>query len=319
MRSIFHLLLFLVSISVFGQVDSLYISPFEKPYGVSVYSSREFLSMSYVNSKGEDKSFEPNKPISLGVKFAWNNSSISYSYGLPFMRSGSMGKSKFIDFKYNYYASQIVFDAYFQQYKGFSMANTEGGYDVYDDLSIRLYGISMDYVFNSKKFSMAAAYDHKERQLLSAGSWLLGGSFFYTKLNNVPLIDEELVNYDKRVISMGPRIGYGYNLVARKNLLIAATFSLGVDGALEKELSTSRTRFRVNPQAQLRFSANYQYRDWMFGITSLYHTLLMGTNKKYYVELRNTNIQFLVTKRFTLVNPPVILRHDFKDVFHRNR
>ncbi|MTG98836.1 MULTISPECIES: DUF4421 family protein [Myroides] len=304
----------------FGQVDSLYVGKYQTNYGIKIFGTRDLLSLDYTLEDSDKYSFEPNKPTSIGLGFSWKNSSLSYSYGFPFLRDKAKAKTKARDLKYHYYGKNQVLDIYFQQYKGFSLPISKSNeYNHYDNLKINLYGVLYQHVFNSRKYSVAAAYDNSEKQLKSAGSLLVGAGVFYSTLKNIPSFSDIISDYDKRTISIGPHVGYGYNWVAFRNFLVAGSFTLGINGAIEKNLLTDNTRFIVNPQVMGRFALYYQSDDWVIGVTSILNSLYLNFKDEYQTQLTNNSFRFSITKRFSLKKDPKILQYDLVDIVKKKR
>jgi hypothetical protein len=76
------------------------------------------------------------------------------------------------------------------------------------------------YVFNSRRFSYAAAFDQTCIQKRSCGSVLLGANYMY---NRMRMDLQEYGNVYMRSRMLGIGGGYGYNLVLPKNWLISAS------------------------------------------------------------------------------------------------
>ena len=133
----------------------------------------------------------------LGVRF--KGVGISYGYKVPQQplfgnRAGTI--SEFTDLRVNSYGKKIGFDILYQQYKGFfstdldlssvsNIFNSVGSifgsepFEKRNDLELRNYSANVYYVFNNDKFSYRGAFVMDQRQLKSAGSFILTGSVSY--------------------------------------------------------------------------------------------------------------------------------------------
>lgn len=311
-------LLYLVCQFCVAQQDSLYIKSYKHIYGVKLYMANDNLSFEYEFQEKNSEKFMPNKPVNIGVGFSWKNSSLSYSYGFSFLRDKKKGKTKSRDIQYHYYGDKIVIDLYYQRYKGFYLEGDKNEpYNLFNNLSINYYGISGQYIFNNKRYSAAAAFDQSKKQIRSAGSLLLGGGVFYNKIKNLPEVREKLKDYDRVSYNFGPNVGYGYNWVPLKNLLLAGSFSVGINGVFDKNLESNETTFRVNPQLTGRFSVMYQSEDWIVGVSSLVNNLYVSFKDDYQSSILNTNLTLSVIKRFTPKKEWRLLKYDFTDLFKK--
>ncbi|WP_413512560.1 DUF4421 family protein [Myroides odoratus] len=297
-----------------AQGDSLYIGKYKHTYGATTSLSQSFLSLNYEEGKKE-LSFEPNRPLNIGLAFAWKNSSLSYSHGFSGMRDKEKGKSSTVDFQYHVMGKKFIIDFYFQQYKGFYRYDSEQQkYLSFDDLRINLYGGKFTYVFNSDKFSIGAAHNKNRIQKKSAGALLIGGSSFLSVIKNTPELMDGIRGNDSRSFSFGPTIGYGYNWVLWKKFLASLSFSVGINGIFDENLSTKNTVFYVNGQVGSELNLAYQGEEWGLGIKSSLSAMYFEKVENYTTQLSNKHVSFFVTKRFSLKKDPKILQYDLIDL-----
>ncbi|MGS4344957.1 DUF4421 family protein [Myroides odoratus] len=309
----------LVNISLFcctwasAQVDSLYIGKYKHTYGATVSLKQEFLSLNYQEDKKEFN-FEPNRPLNIGLAFAWRNSSLSYSQGFSGMRDKEKGKSSTVDLQYHLVGKKFMVDFYFQQYKGFYRLDQESKtYLSFDDLRINRYGGRFTYVFNSDKFSIGAANNKNSRQKKSAGALLIGGSSFLTVIKNTPELHEGVQGNDRRSFSFGPTVGYAYNWVLWKRFLVAPSFSVGINGIFDENLQTKNTVFYVNGQIESTLNLAYQAEGWGIGIRSSLSAMYFDKVEGYTTELSNKGFSLFFTKRFSMKKDPKIFQYDLID------
>lgn len=97
-----------------------------------------------------------------------------------------------------------------------------------DPIKVRTLIADGYYLFNSKRFSYAAAYDQSELQKHSAGSLLVGAMYYYSHINYASNYNGELIyimNGLGRIKlwqgSVG--VGYAYNWVPMQGLLVSVT------------------------------------------------------------------------------------------------
>lgn len=129
----------------------------------------------------------PNNPPNIGLGFSMNNTivNVSYGQGFNFMRDKEKGKTKALDLQIHNYGKKFTFDVFIQRYRGFYAEDESGNVlALYPDLKIRQYGAYGQYIFNNKKFSYRAAFNQNEKQLKSAGSFLIGGGVYFSKIES---------------------------------------------------------------------------------------------------------------------------------------
>lgn len=298
----------------FAQVDSLYIGKYKHTYGASLSLNQNFLSLNYEEDDNE-LTFEPNRPVNIGVAFSWKNSYLSYSHGFSAMRDNEKGKSSTVDFQYHLVGKKFMVDLYFQQYKGFYRYDpNQKVYLSFDDLRINFYGGKFTYVFNSDKFSIGAANNKNSIQKKSAGALLLGGSGFLSVIKNTPELSEGVRGNDSQSFIFGPTLGYVYNWVLWKKFLASLSFTVGINGIFDENLSTKKTAFYVNGQVGSDLNLAYQGEEWGIGVKSSLSALYFNKVGGYTTQLSNKSVSFFLTKRFTLKKDPKILQYDLIDL-----
>ena len=101
-------------------------------------------------------------------------------------------------------------------------------FEAYDDISINTFILDGYYMLNGSRFSYAAAYDQSVVQLRSAGSLMIGAMWYQSDIDfaqrkNAPII-QAMGNTGKLKIQEGGLgVGYSYNWVPVKNLMINVT------------------------------------------------------------------------------------------------
>ncbi|KUF43778.1 hypothetical protein AV926_11030 [Myroides marinus] len=318
MRNFLIIVFVFCSVLGFAQVDSLYVKEHKQPYGVKIAFGKDILALDYTLEDGKNKqTYQSNKPTSIGLGFLWRSSSLSFSYGFSFMRDKEKGKTKATDFQYHYYGDKFLIDLYYKRNKGFysytndTKENIPSDDNIFPDFKIHMYGGLFQYVWNSEKYSLGAAYDFNKTQVKSAGSLLLGGGVFYSSLRNIPVASDAIDDYDKKTYHFGPNIGYGYNWVPFKKVLVAGAITLGVNGAIEENLLTRKTVFIVNPSVLGRFSIGYIGENWIVSASTLSNGLYLNFKETYQSSLLTSTFSFTVIKRFKLKKEIPFLQKDY--------
>lgn len=126
----------------------------------------------------------------------------------------------------NYYGSRFCIDGYYQRSSSLS-GNIHYGDETYrmksDYSRMKMFNITAYYIFNHRRYSVAAPFSQSYIQRRSAGSWLAGLSY---QGGNVRSSDEfREAHPDRQDVRLGFGHlgiggGYGYNLVLRKKWLL---------------------------------------------------------------------------------------------------
>lgn len=297
------------SMGVFAQVDTTYVKSFEFQYAARAYVARSTFSLIIDAKDGTETTFSPNNPINLGLGFSWKNSSLSFGYGFSSLREKEKGKTKTLDLQYHHYGQRWILDLYLLRNKGFYEEEKEVVL-LYPDLQISMYGAFSQYVFSGNKFSFGAAFDQNKKQIRSAGSWLLGGSIFYTKVKDIPLIDDKTYGGDKWNFQIGPNGGYAYSWVFAPNFYLAGSLSMGLNAGVEKEYGIDKRKFILNPLLFGRVSFGYNGPDWTVNISALNNKVYIKFGDDYQTSLDTSHFKLTFVKRFDLQKEISFLKRD---------
>ncbi|ULT24285.1 DUF4421 domain-containing protein [Sphingobacterium sp. E70] len=160
------------------EIDTTFIYTYPNASWITSY-----LSTSAVNMTTEDKTFEPNNPLKIGVGLGIRNTMINFLVGTKIvsLKDKTYGKTSSTDFQVHRYGRKFVTDIYFQRYKGFFAMDGKDT-QLFPAMKISQMGLEQTYVFNHTRFSLKAAFERSERQLQSAGSFLLGANVYWHQL-----------------------------------------------------------------------------------------------------------------------------------------
>lgn len=290
------------SVDAKGQVDSTYIKPFDYDFTISTYLLKDYIFLLQSYDKGDNVRLYPNNPMNLGLGFSINNTfiDISYAYGMQFLRDSEYGKTSAFDIQLHNYGRKYVFDVYVQRYKGFyqKRADRRGATMLFPDIKIRQYGVLGQYIFNNKHFSYKAAFDQDERQLKSAGTWLIGGSVFKSVLRS----DSTLMFQNSTLIKkfqIGVNGGYAYNFVINKNFFVSGSLVVGVNFA-STSIRTYHRKVDVFPNILARLSVGYNREYWALGLSYITNYLYSALDKGSSIALQSGGVQFTFIRRVSL-------------------
>lgn len=201
-------------------------------------------------------------------------------------------------------------------------------------MNLRNFYAETYYVFNSRRFSLAAAQTGSKMQMRSAGSLLAMANYFQVRLGCNDLLNYKSDVFRNDIVSLG--LGYGYNLSLLKGrLCLHGSFipmlSLynhlthkGVDGtiaiddideeqrelaeALIQMLDNYRSHFynavdfdsssRFNVSGNARFAINYFFDRYMVRLLLTYRTNIFHNSYDMTMKNGEANLRVALGYRF---------------------
>ena len=290
-----HILFFLILLAfeqnAIAQTDSTYIGTFSQEYSGRVFIARKYTSLSHETGNDKTDEYMPNNPFDIGIGFSWGGSSFSFSHGFNFLADPEKGKTRSLDLQYHYYGKKIVLDFFGQDYKGFYLEDTnkENIIGMYPDMQLTKVGLFGQYVFNGNKFSYRSAFDQTERQLKSAGSLLLGGGIYYTRVRA-----ETSLAFYKDLYQVGPSIGYAYTWVINRHFFLTGSVTPGLTVGFKNINDT----LIWNPSVFFRSAFGYNADSWSLNASFLLNKLYVSYKDDNHISLNSGNFQFTFIKRF---------------------
>ena len=223
-----------------AKVDSNYIEVPAKPWrlilrykenAVDVDYSQSVDIPAYSEHSDWNLCFEPPIASSVGFWVGYRGTGFSYSKSLTknagrYYSFSSTGAKYGFNFRLRRFNTQ---DARFRS----TDRNMETGVETKSDTTfsmptpvwIRSVYINGYYVFNGRRYSQAAAYNQSVIQRRSAGSFLLGAtwyqsSFDYSDIQNFAFMIAGHGIYRAKVHQANLGVGYGYNWVPLRGLVV---------------------------------------------------------------------------------------------------
>lgn len=196
-------------------------------------------------SRGETGiQYNPNVATTYGFGVVFKKLSVSFGlkFPQPAIEQTNKGDSKYLDFQINSFGRRFGYDIIYQDYKGYYIENPGsvlpnwGGGSVFpqrNDLHLLNISANFNYIFNPNKFSYRSIFIFDERQLRSAGSFILTGSANYLTIRaDSSLIPTQTnLNFDRiddfskgNFFGIAVAPGYAYNLILFRSIF----FSLGL-------------------------------------------------------------------------------------------
>ena len=224
-----------------AKVDPRYIEVPEKPWRVILRQKSNVVNVDYDNSYEflRDKvytdwklSFNPPTASSIGFWVGYRGTGISYSKSLAknagryysFSTTGAKYGLNFRLRRFNTSAGNLKTTTYAV---GEVVDETDSKDDMPSPVWIRSVYANGYYVFNGRRYSQAAAYNQSVIQRRSAGSLLVGATWYqsdfdYSDTENLMFIifGNKVGRINVRQANLG--LGYGYNFVPCRGLVINA-------------------------------------------------------------------------------------------------
>ena len=270
---LFIFAIILIAYTGYGQAktDTTYIEKYDKKMSVMA-----FLSRSSIEIDQNDKSFQPNSPMKIGLGLAIKNTVLNISYGAAITQTSNKdhGKTKALDFQLHQYGRYFVLDLFYQKYKGFY--NDDNGVSLYPNTTVQITGAEGTYIFKGNKLSAKAAFQQSEKQLKSVGSFVLGGGIYNFRIKEVnDLFPWENNNINN--LQLGASAGYAYSWVINEHWLLSGIATVGANFGNETHL-LEKGNVKIYPAVFTRGSFGYHKNDWAVNFSFLIN------NKSLYVD-----------------------------------
>ena len=274
--------------------DTSYIKSFVTDYTTRFFTSLKYNQMGYNdNMVGKSLAYRPNNRTLFGIGVNHGFLGINIGVNFPFINEDDdkYGETKYYDFTMRLFSRRYNATIYLQNYRGYYLRNTEdmipgwekdSGYYIRNDIKSFTIGFDLAYIFNSGRFSCRAAILQNEWQKKSAGSFLLGGTVFYTAATGDSSIVPSNLYYGlffnnlkfnrSTNFSFGPTAGYAYNYVLKEHFFILGILSGSLNMAFTQlHLVENEDRVKsgtvLGLRAEVLLSAGYNSDRWYFGLS----------------------------------------------------
>lgn len=223
------------------KVDSCYIEVPTKPWRIILRSKINEIDVNYMNSfKSETEDlawnwqlcFSPPLAASVGFWAGYRGTGISYSQSLlknagRYFSFSTTGSHYGFNFRLRRFSTnKTTFTSIINENGQVTDEKNISG-DTDANIWIRSVYINGYYVFNGRRYSQAAAYNQSVIQRRSAGSLLVGATWYQSSLDlsepkNAPfvILSKDIGHIKLHQANIG--IGYGYNLVPFRGFVINA-------------------------------------------------------------------------------------------------
>lgn len=227
--------------------------------------------------------YRPNVNVRIGIAGFWKWFGLGLSIDNPFYKTdrNAYGKTTTLDLRVNVFGRVIAGELFFQKYKGFyiiSPERTDGTHYIIPDMQTFSLGLSGYWIYNSKRFSIRAAFIQNERQKKSAGSLVIRPAFLYYRISSDQGIIPDSILHDYNIpitnqvtsgtfYSLGLSPGYAYTLVFLKNFYLTAAVFPGVAAQFYSFSNEHKvySNFEFTFQLSGRFALGYNSDKWFLG------------------------------------------------------
>jgi hypothetical protein len=241
--------------------------------------------------KGEKFIYKPAMPGVVGISLKIKKIYISAAIQLPASEQlkKQYGETTFRNININIQGRVVNWGLFYRDYKGFYLTNYKPyypdwnkdslGYPKSPGLRIIEAGLNLGFNFN-KNFSMNAAFAQGERQKKSAGSFLMGISERYQRIDAdtsfVPPTQSALYpnldklkygNFTSTIISLG----FGYQFVIKK-FHFTPVLMAGSGFQIQSYEQTDKKRFWINIPTYASAKAQIGYNGDHFFTNLIYQT-----------------------------------------------
>lgn len=308
-RWIISVVLFFAAVcTVRSQVDSLYISPFQQNFSLRTYFVQNYTIITQDFNIDDYQNFEyrTNRPLSIGLGVTWNNSSISGSYGFPFMRDKQRGRTRTLAFQYHYYGRKIVLDFVLQRHKGMYKQHEDENtpFEICPDAKVTQYGVAGFYVFNGNRFSYKSAFDLSELQLRSVGSFILGGGVYKNKIeseNTIVIADKrgriDSISNIQKNIQVGLNLGYAYTWIIKRKYFISGSMTIGANIGTESINQVGKRKPDLYPSFNPRIAMGYHGDEWSVSASFFDNQIYTFYSKNMNRGINTMSLQMTIVKR----------------------
>ena len=283
-----------------AKVDPHYIEVPEKPWRVILRYKENVVDVDYSQSLDLPQTnehsdwnlcFEPPVASSVGFWVGYRGTGFSYSKSLT-KNAGRYYSISSTGAKYGFNFRLRRFNTSDAELSSTDYENGQPTGVPYDTVVsmpspvwIRSVYINGYYVFNGRRYSQAAAYNQSVIQRRSAGSLLLGAtwyqsSFDYDDIQNAVYMIIGHGIYRAKVHQANLGIGYGYNWVPLRGLVVNAMAMPTISVYNRVKTYKYETNYDLSPKDPVDDYGNWdpETRKWANGKT--HKPLLMAVEKK---------------------------------------
>ena len=225
-----------------AKVDPHFIEVPDKPWRVILRYKKTAVNVDYSNGLVDpekpqnhldlDMNFSPSASASIGIWVGYRGTGLSYSYSLAknkgrYFSFTTNGAKYGVNFRYRRFNTDEASASIILIRDGIEEMNMESSGHMLAPVWIRSAYLNGYYVFNGRRYSQAAAYTQSVIQRRSAGSFLVGATWYQSSFENsdtkntmMLILSDNVNRISLHQANIG--VGYGFNLVPFRGLVINA-------------------------------------------------------------------------------------------------
>ncbi len=294
--------------------DERYYETFPRIITARVYYSHKYTNLQFKPLPATQRFlYNPNTSHNLGVGFTYQF--LTLNLGVGVFNDRSKERTKSLDLQSHIYTRKWVADIFGQFYKGYYLSprgiastNPTTFYER-PDIGVTLLGAAAYRLFNPEKFSYRAALLQNEWQKKSAGTFLLGGEFYYGTINGDSALIPAAISegYPQRnvvrarFLEVGPGIGYAYTGVYKEHYFLTGSLTMNADlsWVKEEEENNARQHTTISPNIIFRLISGYNSKFWSANFSWVANRVsARGDTPQSVYRIRTGNYRITLTKRF---------------------
>lgn len=304
-----------------GRPDSIRESRIKRyPEYFAVWPVLKKRTLTFQAARNDNRSdkvdFIPNNSYSIGIGAYLFDLAAELTFAIPVdEKSHSIyGESDALDLQLNALSRSWGADIYYQKYKGFYADDPsidylrDQSYPQRRDIETRNFGLTGFYIFNESRFSFQSAFNFAERQLHSAGSFLMSGAINSFKLTADSAVlamsyrnefGEGSDFEDLRYVTFSIMPGYAYNVIYR-NFFINAALMIGPGHNwinYKSQNQAAKNDITFNSLVALRIGVGYNGKRFFAGLNFISQSRNVDFGNVYFTNSSNA-FRMLVGYRF---------------------
>lgn len=259
--------------------------------------------------------FAPNNRSYLGVGgYVWGLG-FQFHFPLPiswFFDRARTQESRITDFQGTLYRKKWLLEGGFQWYRNLYLSNDRSLDNVNEEvqqgrIQARRVMVGATHLFSGEEVSVKSPFNRNNRQLQSAGTWMLASGLSSIELKGEESIipselregfDSDTTVSEISAVSFYARPGYAYNFVYR-NFFLHTSGSLGL--ALQykffEQQDNRTTAWDVAPVYNFKAATGFDNGKYFAGVSAVFTYGSVQMNELRLLE-RSRNLQLFVGYRF---------------------
>lgn len=309
-------------------VDTSYVDEQEGIFVARFYFSKKYTEYRVGKSQ---VIFAPNTGLNTGIGATFQKFTLNLAGPLGFLnRNREKSFPRTTDLQAHIYPTHWIIDLFGQFYNGYKSEGLDGSELKREDLSIRKFGLNVNYVFNGDKISLPAAFLQSAIQKRSAFSPFIGAEAYYSRVIGDTLVlpvgnFESNQNYERAdFFHIGPNAGMIGTLVFGKGLFLtgSAAANLGLSISTPDREKTERSTM-LKPGYFLRGFAGYNGQRYSINFNYVYKNLVLAEVNELGQSINTGNYRFnfiyklkarpKLSQIFPKYNPMKIVKRFFKN------